>query len=69
MLPAPGDLPDPGIEPTSPAFAGGVFFFFFFFKPLSHQGSPNLFIPSCLLTCEGSAFCVKTQLISHTLEN
>ena len=42
---------------------------FFFFKPLSHQGSPNLFIPSCLLTCEGSDFCVKTQLISHTLEN
>ena len=24
-LPAPGDLPDPGIEPTSPALAGGFF--------------------------------------------
>ena len=24
-FPPPGDLPDPGIEPTSPALAGGVF--------------------------------------------
>ena len=24
-FPAPGDLPDPGIEPTSPASAGGFF--------------------------------------------
>ena len=24
-LPAPGDLPDPGIEPTFPALAGGFF--------------------------------------------
>ena len=24
-IPSPGDLPDPGIEPTSPAFAGGLF--------------------------------------------
>ena len=23
--PSPGDLPDPGIEPTSPALAGGFF--------------------------------------------
>ena len=36
-FPAPRDLPDPGIEPTS-SFAGG---FFFFFKPLSHLGSPQ----------------------------
>ena len=31
-FPAPGDLPDPGIKPTSPgssALAGGLFFFFF----------------------------------------
>ena len=30
-FPAPGDLPDPGIKPTSPgssALAGGLFFFF-----------------------------------------
>ena len=32
-----GNLPDPGIEPASPALAGS---FSFFFKPLSHQGSP-----------------------------
>ena len=25
LLPPPGDLPDPGIEPTSPALAGGFF--------------------------------------------
>ena len=24
-FPSPGDLPDPGIKPTSPALAGGVF--------------------------------------------
>ena len=24
-FPTPGDLPDPGIEPTSPALAGGLF--------------------------------------------
>ena len=24
-FPSPGDLPDPGIEPTSPALAGGLF--------------------------------------------
>ena len=24
-FPSPGDLPDPGIEPTSPALAGGFF--------------------------------------------
>ena len=24
-FPAPGDLPDPGIEPVSPALAGGLF--------------------------------------------
>ena len=32
-FPSPGDLPDPGIEPTSPALAGGSL-------SLSHQGSP-----------------------------
>ena len=25
MFPLPGDLPDPGIEPGSPALAGGFF--------------------------------------------
>ena len=31
--PPPGDLPDLGMEPASPALAGG-------FLPLSHLGSP-----------------------------
>ena len=39
------------------------------FLPLSHQGSPNLSISSCLLSCESFAFSVKTQVISCTLEN
>ena len=38
-LPSPGDLPDSGIEPTSPALQAGSL-------PLSHQGSPKYFIPS-----------------------
>ena len=38
-FPPPGDLPDPGIKPVSPALAGKFFFFFFFFLPLSHLGS------------------------------
>ena len=38
-FPTAGDLPNPGIEPTSlvfPALAGGL--------PLSHQGSPKVII-------------------------
>ena len=31
-LPSPGDLPDPGVEPTSPAWQAGSI-------PLSHQGT------------------------------
>ena len=33
-VPPPGDLPDPGIEPKSPAFQADSL-------PLSHQGSPG----------------------------
>ena len=33
--PPPGDLPDPGTEPTAPALQAGSL-------PLSHQGSPLL---------------------------
>ena len=33
-LPIPGDLPDPGIEPTSPALAGG-------FVPTEPLGKPQ----------------------------
>ena len=32
-FPSPGDVPDPGIKPTSPALQADSF-------PLSHQGSP-----------------------------
>ena len=38
--PSPGDLPHIGIEPASPALAGG------FFLPLSHQGSPSTLVPT-----------------------
>ena len=34
-FPSPGDLQDPGIQPASPALAGG-----FFFLPLNHGESP-----------------------------
>ena len=37
-FPPSGDLPDPGIESSSPASAG------IFFLPLSHQGSPIVMI-------------------------
>ena len=33
LFPSPGNLPDPGIEPTSPALAGRFFFFFFTTEP------------------------------------
>ena len=37
--PPPGDLPDPGTEPVSPATPElQADFFFFFFLPLSHWG-------------------------------
>ena len=63
-FPPPGDLPDPGIEPVSPAslaLAGRFVFFFLFFLTLCHLGSRCLFdqvnyvnplIPLCL---EGTA--------------
>ena len=34
-FPPPGNLPHPGIEPTSPALAGGSL-------PLNHQGNPTV---------------------------
>ena len=37
-------LPDPGIEPVSPALAGR------FFLPLSHQGSPHFTIERLLFS-------------------
>ena len=44
-FPSPGDLPDPGIEPTSPALQTGSL-------PLSHQESPQL--SSVLVTFSSS---------------
>ena len=39
-FPPPGDLPNPGIEPASPALAGRIFLFLFiYFVLLSYQGS------------------------------
>ena len=38
-FPSPEDLPDTGIEPTSPALVGS---FFFFFLPLGHQESHSV---------------------------
>ena len=44
-FPSPGDLPDPEIEPASPALAGGFF-------TQSHQGSPRkLFVCAYVLSC------------------
>ena len=40
-FPSPGDLPDPGIEPTSPALAGG----FFITKP---PGKPINVLDQCI---------------------
>ena len=37
IFPSPGDLPDPGIKPASPALAGGLF-------TTDHQGSPYFFL-------------------------
>ena len=38
LFPSPGDIPNPGIEPASPALAGG------FFLPLSCQGSSDFLL-------------------------
>ena len=36
-FPTPGDLPNPGMEPMSPALAGGLFIAETIVKPLSHE--------------------------------
>ena len=41
-FPSPGDLPNPGIEPASPALQAGSL-------PLSHQGSPSKYTGSCVI--------------------
>ena len=52
-FPSPGDLPDPGVEPVSPALAGG------FFTP-SHQGSPL-----SMSVCPNSSSQVSTTDLSR----
>ena len=44
LFPPPGVLPDPGIEPTSPTFAGG-------FSTLTHQGSMYITIIYAGIQC------------------
>ena len=45
--PPPGDLPDPGIEPASPALQADSL-------PLSHQGSPFIQVNPGLITVQGT---------------
>ena len=47
LFPSPGDLPDPGIEPASPALTGGVFTAS---REGSQQGSPAAVVPSSFMT-------------------
>ena len=55
--PPPGDLPNPGIKPTtltSPTLAGGFFFlFFFFFLPLAPEVGLNLNIQKTKIMASG----------------
>ena len=44
-FPSPGDLPNPGIEPTSPALQADSL-------PLSHRGSPRRFLCVCVLATQ-----------------
>ena len=39
-FPSPGDLPDPGIKPSSPALAGGLFTTELTGRPLLHHKYP-----------------------------
>ena len=69
-FPSPVDLPDPGIEPTSPALADRCLFvcLFLFVLPLSHQGSPVLFsnfqiYETLLLTTATVLYITSSELI------
>ena len=61
-FPSPGDLPDPGIEPTSPALAGGFF-------TIQLPGEAHVVVyqlskpPSCLL----SSYNTYYLLMFHTV--
>ena len=54
----PGGLPNPGIDPASPALAGGFF-------PLSHLGSPNICLHVTELL-EGVTGCCLESTALHT---
>ena len=47
---SPGDLADPGIEPASPAVAGGVFTTEPPEKPFPKNGTPSFQLDTCLLS-------------------
>ena len=47
-FPSPGDLPDPGMEPTSPALAGGFFNLESQGKPASTCTNRNLGFPNLI---------------------
>ena len=49
-FPPPQDLPDPGIEPMSPALAGG--FFFFFFLPPGKPTHMHTYAQTKQIICE-----------------
>ena len=51
-FPSPGDLPDPGIEPASPALQKDSL-------PLNHQGNPN--------SVSGKAKCLYVQIYMYIL--
>ena len=58
-FPSPGDLPDPGIEPTSPAWQGDSL-------PLSHLVSPQLNVHVSLWTKVAPHMCVCVCVCAHT---
>ena len=57
-FPSAGDLPDPGIETTSPELAGGFFTFLDFFWWCLLQSVFENFLSSWQLSCWLSSFCV-----------
>ena len=52
-FPSPGDLPNPGIEPTSPALAGG---FFAALPPGKPSGGMEPISFSCLISLQGEGW-------------
>ena len=61
-FPSPGDLPDPGIEPTSPALVGG-----FFTTEPPHLGSSLIVqsVKNLPAVQETHSLCCMIRLCSH----